>query len=78
MGTVSAISSRELRSFSDNFVLGDVVVPERPEDAVIEIDGVYDVPRASAEHVDWLREAGFEPEVTLVRADLAVFRCRRR
>jgi tRNA (cmo5U34)-methyltransferase len=63
---------------SDNFVLGDIVVPERPEDAVIEIDGVYDVPSSAAEQVDWLREAGLEPEVTLVRADLAVFRCRRR
>jgi tRNA (cmo5U34)-methyltransferase len=63
---------------SDNFVLGDVVVPERPEDAVIEIDGVYDVPSSTAEHLEWLREAGFEPTVTPVRADLAVFRCRRR
>jgi tRNA (cmo5U34)-methyltransferase len=63
---------------SDNFVLGDIVVPERPEDAVIEIDGVYDVPSSTAEHVRWLRKAGFEPEVTPVRADLAVFRCRRR
>jgi tRNA (cmo5U34)-methyltransferase len=63
---------------SDNFVLGDVVVPERPEDAVIEIDGVYDTPSSTAEHLEWLREAGFEPEVTPVRADLAVFRCLRR
>jgi tRNA (cmo5U34)-methyltransferase len=63
---------------SDNFVLGDVVVPERPEEAVIEIDGVYDVPSSTTEQVAWLREAGFDPEVTLVRADLAVFRCRRR
>jgi tRNA (cmo5U34)-methyltransferase len=34
---------------TDAFVLGDVVVPERPEDAVIEIDGVYDVPSSVAE-----------------------------
>jgi hypothetical protein len=47
-------------------------------DAVIEIDGVYDVPSSTTEQVAWLREAGFDPEVTLVRADLAVFRCRRR
>jgi tRNA (cmo5U34)-methyltransferase len=63
---------------SDNFVLGDVVVPERPEDAVIEIDGVYDVPSSVAEHLTWLRHAGFDPEVALVRPDLAVFRCRKR
>jgi tRNA (cmo5U34)-methyltransferase len=63
---------------SDNFVLGDIVVPQRPEDAVIEIDGVYDVPASAAEHLTWLREAGFDPQVTPVRPDLAVFRCRKR
>jgi tRNA (cmo5U34)-methyltransferase len=63
---------------SDNFVLGDIVVPERPEDAVIEIDGVYDVPSSTAEHLAWLQAAGFAAEATYVRPDLAVFRCRRR
>jgi tRNA (cmo5U34)-methyltransferase len=56
------------------FVLGDVVVPERPEDAVIEIDGVYDVPSTVAEQLSWLRDAGFDADATFVRADLAVFR----
>jgi tRNA (cmo5U34)-methyltransferase len=60
------------------FVLGDVVVPEQPEDAVIEIDGVYDVPSTAAEQVAWLRDAGFDVAITPIRADLAVFRCRRR
>ena len=45
---------------SDNFVLGDVVVPERPEDAVIEIDGVYDLPASVADQLEWLRAAGFD------------------
>jgi len=63
---------------SDNFVLGDVVVPERPEDAVIEIDGVYDVPSSVAEQLDWLRSAGFDADVTHIRPDLAVFVARRR
>ena len=63
---------------TDVFVLGDVVVPERLEDAVIEIDGVYDVPSTVAEQVAWLREAGFDVAITPIRADLAVFRCRRR
>jgi tRNA (cmo5U34)-methyltransferase len=62
---------------ADAFVLGDVIVPERPEDAVIEVDGVYDVPSSVADQLAWLREAGFQAEVTHVRADLAVFRCRR-
>jgi tRNA (cmo5U34)-methyltransferase len=60
------------------FVLGDVVVPERPEDAVIEIDGVYDVPSTVAEQLRWLREAGFDVTASPIRADLAVFRCLKR
>jgi tRNA (cmo5U34)-methyltransferase len=62
---------------TDVFVLGDVVVPERPEDAVIEVDGVYDVPSTAADQVAWLRDAGFDVAVTPIRADLAVFRCRK-
>ena len=59
---------------TDAFVLGDVVVPERPVDAVIEIDGVYDVPSSAAEQLSWLRDAGFDADATFVRPDLAVFR----
>jgi tRNA (cmo5U34)-methyltransferase len=59
---------------TDAFVLGDVVVPERPEDAVIEIDGVYDVPSSVVEQLNWLREAEFDADATFVRPDLAVFR----
>jgi tRNA (cmo5U34)-methyltransferase len=58
---------------TDVFVLGDVVVPERPEEAVIEIDGIYDVPSSVAEQSAWLGEAGFDVEATYVRPDLAVF-----
>jgi tRNA (cmo5U34)-methyltransferase len=63
---------------TDTLVLGDVVVPEDRAQAVIEIDGVYDVPSTTAEQKEWLEEAGFEVEVTPVRADLAVLRCRKR
>jgi tRNA (cmo5U34)-methyltransferase len=59
------------------FVLGDVVVPERPEDAAIEIDWGYDLPSSVAEQLDWLREAGFDAEASYVRPDLAVFVARR-
>ena len=62
---------------TDTFVLGDVVVPERPEDAAIEIDGLYDVPSSVGEQLAWLREAGFDAEARYVRPDLAVFRCRK-
>jgi len=68
---------RRLAGVTNVFVLGDVVVPERPEDAVIDVDGVYDIPSSVADQLAWLREAGFDAEATLVRADLAVFRCRK-
>lgn len=62
-----------------NFVLGDLVVPERPEDAAIFVDGVMDLPDTVADQAAWLREAGFdEVEADYVRPDLAVFRARRR
>ena len=61
------------------FVLGDVVVPERPEDAAIEIDGVYDVPSSVPGQLSWLEAAGFDDAAaSYVRPDLAVFVARRR
>jgi tRNA (cmo5U34)-methyltransferase len=60
------------------FVLGDVVVPERPEDAAIEIDRVYDLPSSVPEQLAWLAEAGLEPAAAYVRPDLAVFVATRR
>ena len=58
-------------------MLGDIVVPEDPAQAAIEIDGVYDVPSSVAEQLAWLREAGFEADARYVRPDLAVFRAQR-
>jgi tRNA (cmo5U34)-methyltransferase len=59
-----------------NFVLGDVVVPEDPNDAAIEIDWEYDLPSSVADQLAWLQTAGFDANATYVRPDLAVFRCR--
>jgi tRNA (cmo5U34)-methyltransferase len=59
-------------------VLGDVVVPERPDDAVIEIDWVYDLPSSVPEQLHWLDEAGFDTTAQYVRPDLAVFVATRR
>ena len=56
------------------FVLGDVVVPERPEDAQIEIDWVVDLPDTVDHQLEWLEAAGFEPEVVWSHRDLAVIR----
>ena len=58
---------------AESFVLGDLVVPERPEDAAIFVDWVMDVPSSVAEQLAWLRAAGFEAEAEYVRSDLAVF-----
>jgi tRNA (cmo5U34)-methyltransferase len=59
-----------------NFVLGDVVVPEDPSQAAIEIDWDYDLPSSVADQLAWLEAAGFDANATYVRPDLAVFRCR--
>jgi tRNA (cmo5U34)-methyltransferase len=69
---------RRIADVTDAFVLGDVVVPERPEDGAIEIDGVHDLPSSVPDQLAWLEEAGFDAEASWVRPDLAVFVARRR
>lgn len=56
------------------FVLADVVVPEREEDVVTPIDGVYDLPDRVDDQLDWLREAGLAAEEVWTHKDLAVLR----
>ncbi|MDQ3123031.1 MAG: class I SAM-dependent methyltransferase, partial [Actinomycetota bacterium] len=68
---------RRIAEVSDFFVLGDLVVAERAEDAPIEIDWVTDLPSTVPEQIAWLEEAGFEVEASYVRPDLAVFVARR-
>jgi tRNA (cmo5U34)-methyltransferase len=60
------------------FVLGDLVVPERPEEAAIFVDWVMDLPSSVAEQLAWLDEAGFDAAADHVRPDLAVFHAARR
>jgi len=64
---------RRVAEVGDFFVLGDLVVAERAEDAVIEIDWVMDLPSTVPEQIGWLEEAGFDVEATYVRPDLTVF-----
>src|SRR6516164_1731502 len=45
------------------FVLGDVVVPEDPADAVTPISDDYDRPSSVTDQLGWLDEAGFEATV---------------
>jgi len=59
-------------SSSGRFVLGDLIVPDRPEDAVSPIDGEYDQPSRLDEQLTWLSEAGFTTRVTWLERDLAV------
>ena len=59
------------------FVLADVVVPEREEDVVTPIDGVYDLPDHVDDQLDWLRAAGLDAELSWSYKDLAVLRARR-
>jgi tRNA (cmo5U34)-methyltransferase len=54
------------------FVLADVVVPERPEDAVIHCTPGFDLPDSVPDQLEWLRAAGLEPRVAWARRDLAV------
>lgn len=56
------------------FVLGDVVVPERPEDAVIPLEDGFDFPDPVADQLSWLADTGFCTEVVWSWKDLAVVR----
>jgi tRNA (cmo5U34)-methyltransferase len=69
---------RRVADAADAFVLGDLVVPERPEDAVIFVDWEMDLPSSVPEQLEWLDEAGFDAGARAVRPDLAVFVARRR
>ena len=54
------------------FVLGDVVVPEDPADAVTPLGEGYDKPSRVDEQLAWLRDAGFSADVVWRARDLAV------
>jgi tRNA threonylcarbamoyl adenosine modification protein (Sua5/YciO/YrdC/YwlC family) len=60
------------------FVLGDVVVPLDPSSAVTPLTPGYDRPSPLADQLEWLSEAGFEPNVVWSQADLAVVAARRK
>jgi tRNA threonylcarbamoyl adenosine modification protein (Sua5/YciO/YrdC/YwlC family) len=54
------------------FVLGDVVVPEREEDAITSLSSGYDRPSSLRDQVRWLEAAGFRVAVVWEHRDLAV------
>jgi tRNA (cmo5U34)-methyltransferase len=55
------------------FVMGDVVVPEDPADAVTPLSPDYDLPSSIPDIEVWLRAAGFDTAVVWNYKDLAVF-----
>jgi tRNA (cmo5U34)-methyltransferase len=54
------------------FVLGDVIVPEDPSDAVTPLDATADRPSSIGDQLTWLAEAGFAAHVAWRERDLAV------
>lgn len=71
--------ARIAAALTDNgtFVLGDVVVPEDPADAVTPCTPGYDMPDRLDNQLNWLTAAGFDAEATWVGGDLAVMRAKR-
>jgi tRNA (cmo5U34)-methyltransferase len=69
---------RDVLQPGGTFVLGDVVVPDDPNEAQIEIDWVVDLPDRLDDQLEWLTEVGFETEPLWTYKDLAVVRARRR
>ncbi len=59
------------------FVLGDVVIPVDPADAVTPVTDGYDRPSTLADQLQWLAEAGFAAEAVWSERDLVVLRADR-
>ena len=55
------------------FVLGDVVVPEDPTDAVTPLSPDYDLPDTAADQLAWLEDADLSAALAWQLRDLAVF-----
>ena len=60
------------------FVLGDVIVPDRPEDAETPLEPEVDFPDRLQDQLDWLEDAGLNASVFWVHKDLAVVAADRR
>jgi tRNA (cmo5U34)-methyltransferase len=60
------------------FVIGDVIVPDLPEDAVAPLSPDFDLPDRVDDQLRWLEAAGFAAEVVWSWKDLAVIRGQRK
>lgn len=54
------------------FVMGDVVTPDDPADAITPLSPDFDLPSSVEDLLRWLREAGFQPHLRWASRDLAV------
>jgi tRNA (cmo5U34)-methyltransferase len=61
-----------LLAMGGRFVLGDVVIPEKPADAVTPVDGEYDRPDTIEDQLRWMTTVGFAATATWQCGDLAV------
>ncbi len=59
------------------FVLADVVVPDNPKDMQVPIDWEMDLPDRVDDQLEWLRDAGFDPDPIWIYKDLAIIRAER-
>jgi tRNA (cmo5U34)-methyltransferase len=59
------------------FVLGDVVVPDDPADALTPLNPGFDLPSRADQQVEWLSDAGLVAAVVWAERDLAVLVGRR-
>jgi len=59
------------------FVLADVVVPRRPEDAATPLTPGFDLPDRVDDQLAWLEQIGFAGDVVWEKLDLAVLVGRR-
>jgi tRNA (cmo5U34)-methyltransferase len=64
--------ARDVLAPGGRLVVGDVVVPEDPADAVTPIEAGYDKPSSVAQQAEWMQEAGFQASVAWAHRDLAV------
>jgi len=54
------------------FVLGDLVVPRRAEEADVPVDRIFDLPDSAEDQLEWLRDAGLDARIAWSQRDLAV------
>ena len=59
------------------FVLGDVVIPVDPADAVTPVSDGHDRPSTLADQLGWLADAGLRAATTWSERDLVVLRADR-